>query len=171
MRIMYNRQKRSLWQYREEMVLTHSLPGLRRAGQPMDDDIAGSVNRTLSAEADNSTGSSSASIVRCSICRKRIWVGAQALKEPAEAPEPQQSWMLCKVCHAAVMVELERSPVRTPMRVRIAVGLVAAERWPRAHRNRGEREDRVWIAFLYWGFAGMMLLHLLIIVLLAEIAK
>jgi hypothetical protein len=58
------------------------------------------------------------------------------------------------------------------MRVRVAVGLVAAERWPRAvRRSDGEREDRVWIAFLYWGFAGAMLLHLLIIVLLAQFAK
>ena len=138
----------------------------------MDDDIQGSANRTLSAEAGSSAEAGGASVVvRCAICRKRIWVGALALKEPDEAPEPQQSWTLCKVCHAAVLAQLERSPVRTPVRMRVAVGLVAAERWPRAHRDTGEREDRVWIAFLYWGFAGMMLLHLAIIVLLAQIAK
>jgi len=109
--------------------------------------------------------------VRCAICRKRIWVGAFTLQDPAEAPEPQQSWVLCKVCHGGVLAELERSPLRTPMRVRVAVGLVASERWPRARRAMDGQEDRVWTAFLFWGFGGAMLLHLAIIVLLAQLAK
>ncbi len=137
----------------------------------MDQEITGSAQGTLSANTRNSVASSGASVIRCSICRKRIWAGAFTLQDPAEAPEPQQSWVLCKPCYAAALAELERSPLRTPVRVRVAIGLVAAERWPRATRFDGEREDRVWIAFLYWGFAGAMLLHLVIIVLLAQIAE
>ncbi len=137
----------------------------------MDQEIPGSANQTVSTDAEQGPGARDGSVTRCAICRKRIWLGAQTLQDPDEAPEPHQSWTLCKICFGAVMAELQRSPVRSPMRVRVAVGLVAAERWPRAARSDGEREDRVWIAFLYWGFAGAMLLHLMIIVLLAQIAK
>jgi hypothetical protein len=137
----------------------------------MDQEMSGSVNQTISADTGDSPESRDGRVTRCAICRKRIWAGALTLQDSDEAPEPHQSWVLCKTCHAAVLAELERSPLRSPMRVRVAVGLVAAERWPRAARSTGEREDRVWIAFLYWGFAGAMLLHLLIIVLLAQIAK
>ncbi len=137
----------------------------------MDQEMSGSTNQTLSADTEADLDSREGVVPRCAICRKRVWAGAQTLRDAAEAPEPHQSWLLCKTCHAAVQAELERSPLRSPLRVRVAVGLVAAERWPRAVRSTGEREDRVWIAFLYWGFAGAMLLHLLIIVLLAQIAK
>jgi hypothetical protein len=139
----------------------------------MDQDAPGSANQTLSAGADTGTPSGGKALPRCSICRKRIWSGGLMLEDPAEAPEPQRSWLLCKGCHAAVLEQLERSPVRTPVRVRVAVGLVAAERWPRARARRlgKEREDHVWIALLGWGFVAIMLLHLVIIVLLAQLAK
>lgn len=138
----------------------------------MDQEMSGSVNQTVSADEGQHVATRDAAVARCAICRKRIWVGAITLYDPAEAPEPQQLWVLCKSCHAAVQAELERSPLRGPMQVRVAVGLVAAERWPRARRRfDGEREDRVWIAFLYWGFAGAMLLHLVLIVLLAQLAR
>ncbi len=137
----------------------------------MDQEMSGSANQIVSADAEQASESRDGAVTRCAICRKRIWLGALTLQDPDEAPMPHQSWVLCKICHAAVLAELERSPLRSPLRVRVAVGLVAAERWPRAARSNGEREDRVWIAFLYWGFAGAMLLHLLIIVLLAQIAK
>lgn len=137
----------------------------------MDYQEPGSINQTISAGAGQRLESGDGAVTRCAICRKRIWVGALTLSDPVEAPEPQQSWVLCKTCHAAVLSEVERSPLRGPLRMRVAVGLVAAERWPRATRFDGEREDRVWIAFLYWGFAGAMLLHLVVIVLLAQFAR
>lgn len=140
----------------------------------MDQNTSRSANQTLPAgtDADDSLNGRLAP-VRCAICRKRIWSNALILKEPAEAPEPQQEWRLCKACYAAVMAQLEQSTLRTPVRMRVVVGLVAAERWPRARtRNLGkQREDHIWIAVLGWGFVGMMLLHLVIIILLANIAK
>lgn len=140
----------------------------------MDQNTFKSANQTLPAgtDADDSLNGRPAPL-RCAICRKRIWAGALTLKEPAEAPQPQQEWRLCKTCHAEVIAQLEQSPLRTPVRMRVVVGLVAAERWPRARtRNLGKRrEDHIWIAVLGWGFAGVMLLHLVIIVLLANIAK
>ncbi len=140
----------------------------------MDQDTSGSANQALATGAGASALSDGKPTpLRCSICRKRIWAGGLTLDEPAEAPEPQRSWLLCKGCHAAVLEQLERSPVRTPVRMRVAVGMVAAERWPRARTRRlgKEREDHVWIAVLGWGFVAIMLLHLIIIVLLAQLAK
>ena len=138
----------------------------------MEKDTSSSTNQTTSAEALGSVRSELLAFpVRCSICYQRIWAGAVTLKEPAEAPEPQQSWTLCKLCHPAVQAQFDRSPLRTPIRLRVAVGLVAADRWPRSRRLAEDRGDRIWTAFLCWGFAGAMLLHLLIIVLLAQIAK
>ena len=140
----------------------------------MDQDTFRSANQTLPAgtDADGSLNGRLASL-RCAICRKRMWTSALILKEPAEAPEPQQEWHLCKACYAAVMAQLDKSPLRTPVRMRVVVGLVAAERWPRARtRDLGkQREDHIWIVVLGWGFVGVMLLHLVIIVLLANIAK
>jgi hypothetical protein len=69
--------------------------------------------------------------VRCSICRQRVGADCVRLQESADLPEPRRSWILCVPCHHAVQDTLDRSPVRTPMRMRIAVGVVASERAPR----------------------------------------
>jgi hypothetical protein len=76
--------------------------------------------------------------------------------------------MLCPDCNAAVSAELARSPVATPLRVRVAVGLVAAERSPQAVRKvrTGFRED-AWLPFLFWTFGIAMVLHLIVIALIA----
>ncbi|MFL5627156.1 MAG: hypothetical protein ACJ788_16370, partial [Ktedonobacteraceae bacterium] len=68
---------------------------------------------------------------RCSICTSFIWFYPIALKEPVGAPEPRQEWLLCKPCHEALLVEMSRSSIRSPVRLRIAMGLVAAERSPK----------------------------------------
>lgn len=70
---------------------------------------------------------------RCTICTDMIWLLPILLKEPVEAPEPRQEWIICKPCHKALLVEMRRSSLRTPVRLRIAVGLVAAERSPEAY--------------------------------------
>lgn len=140
----------------------------------MDQNTFRSVNQTLPAGPDAGASlNGRLAPLRCAICRKRIWTSAFTVKEPAEAPEPQQEWRLCRACHTAVMAQLKQSPLRTPVRMRVVVGLVAAERWPRARtRDLGKRrEDHIWIAVLGWGFVGVMLLHLVIIILLANIAK
>jgi hypothetical protein len=136
----------------------------------MDNDFPSSTNPTTSAAAARSVKSGSATLpVRCSICYRRIWNSPLLLREPDGAPEPQHVWTLCKTCHDAVQTQLTRSPLRSPLRVRVAIGLVAAERWPRARRYTGERSDRIWTVVLFWGFLGVMFFHLAIIVMLAEI--
>src|SRR6266702_2840355 len=64
--------------------------------------------------------------LRCSICRAFIWVHPIALKEPIGAPEPLQEWVLCQPCHGELLVEMSRSTIRSPVRLRIAMGHVAA---------------------------------------------
>lgn len=104
-----------------------------------------------------------------------IWLNPIALKEPAGAPEPRQEWVLCKSCHAALLVEMHRSSIRSPARLRIAIGLVAAERSPKAyHMSTYIREQQefqrefAWVMRLLILFA---LLHLVILVILLAVPK
>lgn len=82
------------------------------------------------------------------------------------------SWALCDACNTAVRDEMERSPVRGPLRLRVAVGLVATERTPQARRARiGQMSDQHWETLLFWAFLLFMLAHLVVIVIVAAIAK
>src|SRR5579859_728150 len=81
--------------------------------------------------------------IRCSICTSLIWFHSIAVKETVGAPEPRHEWVLCKPCHKALLVEMRRSTIRSPARLRIAVGLVAAERSPKAYTMSTQaREQR-----------------------------
>jgi hypothetical protein len=76
----------------------------------------------------------------CSICRQRVSALID-VEESADVPEPRQSWRLCPTCNDAVSSQLARSPISGPLRLRIAVGVVASERNPR-YRSRGADDDR-----------------------------
>jgi hypothetical protein len=108
---------------------------------------------------------------RCAICSSRIWFAPVDLTEPESVPEPRLSWLLCKACYGAVLAEVRRSPIRSPLRLRIAMGIVASERWPQAYpsRIRTYLSDRKWIVFIGAGFAIAMILHLALIVMIAAI--
>jgi hypothetical protein len=107
---------------------------------------------------------------RCSICASRVWVHPVHLTEPEGVPEPRLSWTLCRPCYRALMKELRRSPVRSPLRLRIAMGLVASERWPQAYSTRARLfvSDRRWIVFIAVSFVVAMLVHLVLIVMIAQ---
>jgi hypothetical protein len=109
---------------------------------------------------------------RCSICMRHTWFDTIHLVEPPGVPEPRRSWIVCKRCHADLLIEMRRSPIRTPLRLRIAMGLVAAERSPLSRsRSRVVMSDRAWVLVIGWGFAIAMLLHLVLIVMLAFVAR
>ena len=109
---------------------------------------------------------------RCSICTSRLRSGAVPLMEPEDVPEPRRSWVLCSECYQALLIEMRRSPVRTPLRLRIAMGMVAAERWPESYSSsRLIMNDRKWIYFIAWGFVIAMIFHLALIVMIAAIAR
>jgi hypothetical protein len=109
--------------------------------------------------------------VRCSICMRRTWLNATHLIEPLGVPEPRQSWTLCKRCHTVLLVEMERSPILSPLRLRIAMGIVAADRSPYVYApSHKPISDRTWIIVMAWGFGIAMLLHLVLIVMLAFVS-
>ncbi len=108
---------------------------------------------------------------RCSICMSRTWFHTTHLMEPIGVPTPRQSWILCKRCHESLLLEMRRSPVLSPLRLRIAMGIVAADRSPLAYApTRPPMTDRNWIVVMAWGFGIAMLLHLVLIVMLAVVA-
>ena len=113
--------------------------------------------------------------IRCSICMSFIWFNPIVLKEPLEAPEPRQEWVLCKSCHAALLVEMRRSSIRSPARLRIAMGLVAAERWPKAHHMstymREQQEFQREFAWVMWFLILFALFHMVILVILLAAPK
>lgn len=107
---------------------------------------------------------------RCSICTSFIWFYPIVLEEAVEAPEPRHDWVLCKPCHEALLVELRRSTIRSAMRLRIAMGLVAAERSPKAYSTSTRSPEQeafqrefTWFKWLVIFFA---LLHLVIFVVI-----
>ncbi|HLI88819.1 MAG TPA: hypothetical protein VKV37_09020 [Ktedonobacteraceae bacterium] len=112
--------------------------------------------------------------MRCSICTSFIWFRRTALKEPEDAPEPRQEWVLCQRCHAALLAEMRRSSIRSPVRLRIAMGLVAAERSPGAYANTSIREQRAFqreFSWIMWLLALFTLLHVVILVILFSVPR
>jgi hypothetical protein len=105
----------------------------------------------------------------CSVCTRRIWFDPIYIQEPEGVPVPRTSWLLCKECHGVFLTEFRRSPVRSPLRLRIAMGLIAAERSPHAYPNRVSEHisDHRWIVFIALGTFIAMLLHLALIVMIA----
>ncbi len=121
-------------------------------------------------QRDNSRRPKKRAITQCSICMRRTF-NAIPLMEPEGVPEPRREWKLCKDCHEALLIQMRLSPVRSPLRLRIAMGLVAAERSPHAYiAPRRQLTDRTWIIVLAWGFGIAMILHLILIVMLAYVA-
>lgn len=117
-------------------------------------------------------GDAPAKPVRCSICEHRIGGSVTYLEETGAVPEPRQSWTLCPTCAAAVRAEMERSPVVGPLRVRIAVGVVASERSPHAWRKpRSGMNDDAWLHFLFWGFGIAMFVHIIVIAWIATLMR
>ena len=134
-------------------------------------DIIRDGDSTVTLQKDKPHRTRKHSITRCSICERRTWYNSISPIEPEDVPEPRQEWSLCKRCHQELLVQLRLSPVRTPLRLRIAIGLVAAERSPYAYApTRKPLTDRSWIIIMAWGFGIAMVLHLLLIVMLATIA-
>lgn len=106
--------------------------------------------------------------VLCDICQRRVGKTIFFVEETGDVPDERREWTLCADCNDAVHDRLEASPVRTPLRLRVAVGLVAAERTPEARRsNFGQLTDESWIKVFFWLFPITMIVHLLIIVAVA----
>ena len=111
----------------------------------------------------------------CSICTRFILFYPISLKEPIDVPEPRHEWILCKPCYEALLVEMRRSVKRSSMRLRIAIGLVAAERSPNAYtvntQTREQREFNREFAWFVWAIILFGLLHAAIFAILIAVPK
>ncbi len=108
---------------------------------------------------------------RCSICNGRVWFHPLRVVEPDGVPEPRLTWTLCKPCYYALLEEMRVSPVRSPLRLRVAIGIVASERWPQAYTTRVRMyiADRRLMVFIAVGLIVTMLVHLAILVSIAAL--
>jgi hypothetical protein len=113
--------------------------------------------------------------VRCSICTSWVWFRPVELKELVGGPEPLRKWVLCKPCHEAILAEMRRSPLRSPARLRVAIGLVAAERSPGAYGSKTHiREQQAFqreFAWAMWLVALFALFHVVILFILLAVPK
>lgn len=110
--------------------------------------------------------------LRCSICQRRLRDNICYLEETGDVPPPRQSWLLCTVCNEAVKEQMAQNPVQSPVRLRVAIGVVSTERTPAARRaRRGQLTDKTWFKLFFWGALITMLVHLALIVALAGIIK
>lgn len=110
--------------------------------------------------------------MRCAICAHRLGNAICYLEETGDVPPPRQSWMVCTACNEAVKVQMAQAPVQSPIRLRVAVGVVSTERTPEARRARlGQLTDKTWFKLFFWGTIITMLVHLALIVVLAGIIK
>jgi hypothetical protein len=110
--------------------------------------------------------------LRCAICAHRLGSAICYLEETGDVPPPRQSWMLCTACNDAVKQQMAEVPVHSPIRLRVAIGVVSTERTPAARRaRRGQLTDKSWFKLFFWGALITMLCHLALIVAIAGIAK
>src|SRR5487761_1526066 len=109
---------------------------------------------------------------RCSICGRKLEQKAYYLTESDDAPTPQQAWLLCASCNTAVQSELSHSALRSSVRTRVAVGLVASSRSPgnRAkwwqERYWDELDDHGWNQLIWWCIMLIAFGHVLVFILL-----
>ncbi|MGH2497604.1 MAG: hypothetical protein ACRDIV_23120 [Ktedonobacteraceae bacterium] len=109
--------------------------------------------------------------IRCSICALYIWGHPLALKEPIGAPEPRYEWVLCSYCHKALLNEMRRSSLSSPVRLRVAIGLIAAERSPYAYYMSEQRAFQREFSWFVWALVLFTLFHLVILVILFAVPR
>lgn len=107
---------------------------------------------------------------RCAICADYIWRPI-VLKEPPEAPEPRHEWLMCSYCFKALLNQIIRSPLSSPVRLRVAVGILAAERSPFAYYMSEQRAFQREFNWFMWAMVLFTLSHLVIFIILFAVAR
>ena len=93
------------------------------------------------------------------------------LKEPIEAPETRHEWMLCSYCFKALLNQMHRAPLSSPVRLRVAIGLIAAERSPYGYYMTAQRAFQREFSWFLWALVLFTLFHLLIFVILFAVPR
>lgn len=113
---------------------------------------------------------------RCDVCGGLLGSRAYYLEEDADLPDPRQAWTICAACNDAVLRQLDLVAVQTPLRLRVAVGVVASERAtpdalrarlpnPARERLADRRMERLLIAL----FMVLFIIHALIFLVIAAV--
>lgn len=108
--------------------------------------------------------------VRCAICADYIWRPIM-LKEPIEAPEPRHEWVLCSYCFKALVNQMHRSPLSSPVRLRVAVGVLAAERSPYVYYMSQQRAFQREFSWFVWAMVVFTVFHLFIFAILFAVPR
>lgn len=110
--------------------------------------------------------------LRCGICERRLRGTICYIEETGAVADAPQSWLLCADCNEAVREQIDQSPVQSPLRIRVAVGLVATERTPAARRAHfGQLTDITWERFIFWSFVAGMAAHFAVMIFVASLLQ
>jgi hypothetical protein len=107
--------------------------------------------------------------IRCAICERRSSGPLYRVVESIPLDDDPRSWLLCVHCATAVRQEVERADLRTPLRVRIAVGIVALQRRSRHYHFWNEQfweedDDEGQTRIVKWFIFGLVIFKTLFIV-------
>lgn len=91
------------------------------------------------------------------------------VEESGDQHEPSRSWLLCTQCHDVVQQEIKRADLQTPLRLSVAIGVVASDH---ASRQRADRlrfwdhlDDRSLERLLLGSFMAVFVVHALVFIL------
>lgn len=91
------------------------------------------------------------------------------LEESDDEHESSRSWLLCTPCHDVVQQELKRADLRTPLRLSVAIGVVASEHASRQCADRlrfwDHLDDRSLERLLLGSFMAVFVVHALAFIL------
>jgi hypothetical protein len=105
---------------------------------------------------------------RCAICECRLRRDkANLLVDAEELGTERQFWYLCYPCFAAVEEVVAHSTTRSAFRVRIAVGIVAADRSPSIRHE--DMAERLFSYLLPATIASVVVIHIVVFLLIAMI--
>lgn len=150
---------------------------MRKADQGMDDARANNPHVFALPEAGTRG--------RCAICLRRqreplrLLVADGPVGDDQEPEIETSTWLTCAGCAEAIEGEITRAGLQTPHRVRVAVGLIAAQRNPRqrpsiwSERYWDEMDNQTMSKLINWFIVGLIVLKTLafiaIVVLVAYV--
>ncbi len=108
---------------------------------------------------------------RCDLCNRRFAGPRFYYQEAVEAPEPRLSWTVCDACSAAVGDELARLKSGSPLRLRVALGVVAGARGAPAEEltAAAESEEHTFTRIVLWTVWAAFLVHALAFVAIVTV--
>lgn len=138
----------------------------------MDSRLPSEEPRAIAHEQAPDTLDAADGRLHCAICEHRLGKTFRRLDEGAYVPDSGQSWALCAKCYQAVQRQIAAAPVRSPLRVRVAVGIVASERTPAARQAHWDDwGERMFEHVLPVTIALAVIVHLITLVFIVVVVR